>query len=106
MNAPRQPSQGVTAKTQSIRLATTMTGGVSLAIWMGGIAREINLVSQASAWRRKKIRPDQWNSENPKRGRYQRRVAGVLPRCALRPRHAARNVARHGFAAGPVARPA
>jgi patatin-related protein len=29
-----------------------MTGGVSLAIWMAGVAREINLLSQASQWRR------------------------------------------------------
>lgn len=36
---------------QEIRIAVTMTGGVSLAIWMGGVARELNLLSQAS-WRR------------------------------------------------------
>jgi patatin-related protein len=64
MSGLRQPSQGVTAMTQSVRLATTMTGGVSLAIWMGGIAREINLVSQASAWRRKNLRPAQWSAED------------------------------------------
>jgi patatin-related protein len=29
-----------------------MTGGVSLAIWMAGVTREINLLSQASQWRR------------------------------------------------------
>src|SRR5665647_3705540 len=40
-----------TVLTQTIRLATTMTGGVSLAIWMGGVARELNLLSQASTWR-------------------------------------------------------
>jgi len=32
----------VTELTQELRLATTMTGGVSLAIWMAGVAREIN----------------------------------------------------------------
>ena len=42
----------VTELTQELRFATTMTGGVSLAIWMGGVAREINLLSQASQWRR------------------------------------------------------
>jgi hypothetical protein len=42
----------VTELTQELRLATTMTGGVSLAIWMAGVAREINLLSQASQWRR------------------------------------------------------
>jgi hypothetical protein len=42
----------VTELTQELRLATTMTGGVSLAIWMAGVAREINLLQQASQWRR------------------------------------------------------
>lgn len=42
----------VTELTQELRLATTMTGGVSLAIWMAGVAREINLLTQASQWRR------------------------------------------------------
>ncbi|MGB9302694.1 MAG: patatin-like protein, partial [Mycobacterium sp.] len=41
-----------TELTQELRLATTMTGGVSLAIWMAGVAREINLLAQASEWRR------------------------------------------------------
>jgi patatin-related protein len=46
-----RPSQ-VAESTQELRLATTMTGGVSLAIWMAGVAREINLLSQASQWRK------------------------------------------------------
>src|ERR1700738_1834656 len=37
---------------QDVRCATSMTGGVSLAIWMAGVAREINLLGQASQWRR------------------------------------------------------
>lgn len=41
----------VSESTQELRLATTITGGVSLAIWMAGVAREINLLSQASRWR-------------------------------------------------------
>jgi patatin-related protein len=41
----------VTESTQEVRLATTMTGGVSLAVWMAGVAREINLLAQASQWR-------------------------------------------------------
>ena len=45
-------SSNVTPMTQELRLATTMTGGVSLAIWMAGVAREINLLAQASQWRR------------------------------------------------------
>ncbi len=43
------PSQqtAVTAATQEVRFATVWTGGVSLAIWMGGVARELNLLDQA-----------------------------------------------------------
>jgi patatin-related protein len=50
---PFEP-QPVTELTQELRLATTMTGGVSLAIWMAGVAREINLLAQASQWRRRR----------------------------------------------------
>ena len=32
--------------TQELRLATTFTGGVSLAIWMAGVTREINLLAR------------------------------------------------------------
>ena len=31
-----------------LRLAVTFTGGVSLAVWMGGIARDMNLLLAAS----------------------------------------------------------
>jgi predicted acylesterase/phospholipase RssA len=34
---------------QEIRLAVVMTGGVSLAIWMGGVARELNLLLHRGA---------------------------------------------------------
>jgi patatin-related protein len=34
--------------TQELRLAVVLTGGVSLAIWMGGVCREIDLLNQAS----------------------------------------------------------
>lgn len=44
----------VTPATQEVRLALTMTGGVSLAVWMGGVAREIDFVMQASKARRAK----------------------------------------------------
>lgn len=30
-----------------LRLAATFTGGVSLAVWMGGVARETNLLAGA-----------------------------------------------------------
>jgi patatin-related protein len=38
----------VSLATQKVRFAVAMTGGVSLAVWMGGVAREINLLTQAS----------------------------------------------------------
>jgi patatin-related protein len=60
------PGGGVTERpvslaTQELRLAITLTGGVSLAIWMGGVAREIDLLVQASDRRpepRAKAAPD------------------------------------------------
>ena len=33
---------------QEVRFAVAMSGGVSLAVWMGGVARELNLLQQAS----------------------------------------------------------
>ncbi len=48
----------VTPATQEIRFATAMTGGVSLAIWMGGVARELNLLDQASRRREHGPPPD------------------------------------------------
>ncbi|MFI9100812.1 patatin-like protein [Streptomyces fildesensis] len=47
----------VDAHTQEIRIATAMTGGVSLAIWMGGVARELNLLQQAAWLRHREPRP-------------------------------------------------
>ncbi|TFV88712.1 patatin-like protein [Blastococcus sp. CT_GayMR20] len=41
-----------TLATQEVRLALAFTGGVSLAVWMGGVARELNLLAQASERRR------------------------------------------------------
>jgi patatin-related protein len=38
----------VTLLTQEVRFAVTLTGGVSLAVWMGGIAREIDILVHAS----------------------------------------------------------
>jgi patatin-related protein len=37
-----------TLATQELRIAVAFTGGVSLAIWMGGVAREIDLLIQAA----------------------------------------------------------
>jgi hypothetical protein len=42
------PGMGAGELTQEIRFAVAMSGGVSLAVWMGGVAREINLLQQAS----------------------------------------------------------
>ena len=39
---------GVSDTTQEVRFAVAMSGGVSLAVWMGGVAREVNLLQQAS----------------------------------------------------------
>jgi patatin-related protein len=38
----------VTELTQDVRFAVAMAGGVSLAVWMGGVSRELNLLQQAS----------------------------------------------------------
>ena len=48
-----QPGGGADPQPPSeLRLAVVFTGGVSLAIWMGGMAREINLLLAASRVRR------------------------------------------------------
>src|SRR5712691_8015584 len=38
----------VSDATQDVRFAVAMSGGVSLAVWMGGVARAVNLLQQAS----------------------------------------------------------
>ena len=51
MNPQTGPPAGdlpVSDLTQDVRFAVTMSGGVSLAVWMGGVAREVNLLQQAS----------------------------------------------------------
>ncbi|BEP15773.1 patatin-like protein [Acidothermaceae bacterium B102] len=45
---PSEPSVRRNLTTQELRLALTFTGGVSLAVWMGGVAREVDLLVQAS----------------------------------------------------------
>src|SRR5580692_7927028 len=49
--AARPGPAAVTGATQDVRFAVAMSGGVSLAVWMGGVAREINLLQQASNMR-------------------------------------------------------
>ena len=46
--APDAGVIGVGGTTQEVRVAVAMSGGVSLAVWMGGVAREVNLLQQAS----------------------------------------------------------
>jgi adenylosuccinate lyase len=41
-------SSSVTPMTQEVQLATTMTGGIRLAVWLAEFAREINLLAQPS----------------------------------------------------------
>ena len=49
--------EAVNDRTQEVRLATTITGGVSLAVWMGGLVRELNLLLQASRQREACVAP-------------------------------------------------
>jgi patatin-related protein len=44
----RPANPGYTGTGQEVRFAVAMAGGVSLAVWMGGVARELNLLQQAS----------------------------------------------------------
>jgi patatin-related protein len=72
MTVPTTPGtvRPVTLQTQELRLATTMTGGVSLAIWMGGVAREIDLLTQASNLRRLDSAQQLTLAEDDPRRRY------------------------------------
>ena len=42
-------SEGPESPPQVLRFAVVITGGVSLAVWMGGVAREVNLLVQAGS---------------------------------------------------------
>jgi hypothetical protein len=50
--AMNSPSSSIPETGQEVRFAVAMSGGVSLAVWMGGVAREMNLLQQASNLRR------------------------------------------------------
>ena len=54
MNSPNSP---IPETGQEVRFAVAMSGGVSLAVWMGGVAREMNLLQQASNLRRSPSSP-------------------------------------------------
>jgi patatin-related protein len=64
-----KPGQAIpmTPLTQAVRIATTMTGGVSLAVWMGGVAYELSLLGQASNLRRR-ADPVRLPDNDPRRG--------------------------------------
>lgn len=59
MTAP-QPAgpDNLSQPAAELRLAVAFTGGVSLAVWMGGMAREMNLLLSASRWRQGEPVPD------------------------------------------------
>ena len=59
MSAP-QPAgtNNLSQPAAELRLAVAFTGGVSLAVWMGGMAREMNLLLSASRWRQGETVPD------------------------------------------------
>ena len=52
MSAPQADAAGPRQPSSELRLAVAFTGGVSLAVWMGGMAREMNLLLAASRTRR------------------------------------------------------
>ncbi len=73
---PRPASLG----TQELRLAMAFTGGVSLAVWMGGVAREVDLLVQASE-RRRTINGAKQDASTPDPDpvrRYYRRLLDLL----------------------------
>ena len=55
---------------QELRLAITMSGGVSLAVWMGGVARELNLLAEASS--RRPAVPGEQPGDTAARGLYRK----------------------------------
>ena len=55
---------------QELRLAITMSGGVSLAVWMGGVARELNLLAEASS--RRAAVPGEQPGDTAVRGLYRK----------------------------------
>jgi patatin-related protein len=61
---------------QEIRLALSFTGGVSLAIWMGGVARELDLLVQASE--RRRVQGDDADPKTPDDDRLRRLYRRLL----------------------------
>ncbi len=79
---------GVSDTTQELRFAVAMSGGVSLAVWMGGVAREVNLLQQASNVRQHESAAGSGGVPGAAAG------PGARPGRALRPGRA-RNRVRH-----------
>jgi patatin-related protein len=79
----RQPAESGNAITaQEVRFAVAMSGGVSLAVWMGGVAREMNLLQEASNRRQPGYRPvgaDGPGSDSAGAGADIRRAGGDAP---------------------------
>ena len=49
-----QPGSSEGRRSSELRLAVAFTGAASLAVWMGGMARKMNLITSASQARRGK----------------------------------------------------
>ncbi|MDX6245240.1 MAG: hypothetical protein QOE76_2963 [Frankiales bacterium] len=83
LTLPRRAADGprpATLSTQELRFAMAFTGGVSLAIWMGGIAREVDLLIQASDRRQTGAEPEHpadTPDEDPVR-RFYRRILDLV----------------------------
>ena len=67
MNSANSPISGTG---QEVRFAVAMSGGVSLAVWMGGVARELNLLQQASNLRQAQQVPSGADPDDECRQRY------------------------------------
>ena len=67
---PAQQTPAQEMPPQELRLAITMSGGVSLAVWMGGVARELNLLTEASS--RRPAVPGEQPGDTAARGLYRK----------------------------------
>src|SRR6266567_29757 len=73
MNALQASAAGPGQPSSELRLAVAFTGGVSLAVWMGGMAREMNLLLAAS-----RIRRGESVADTTEHGRQVRQGYGAL----------------------------
>src|SRR5215472_18519020 len=83
MSAP-QAGNATPQATTELRLAVTFTGGVSLAVWMGGMAREMNLLLAASrAKHGEQVKPPASAESQRVRDGYQRLLRLLHMDCTL-----------------------